>query len=245
MALAPSDAIGGGTLGQVSVGGDQVWGDSLVDIETLVINPDQGLYRLYVPYPATSQILRYDPTADGSGFSAPNPYFVSEGEDVASFRQLLVDGDVYAVTAADVPRYFSGRKTGFAAATPPDDGDVRPGHDYHLIAATGTRGVGDIFVWDATHQRVVMFDKADGTFVEQFVASAGAPEMTNLSGMYIIDRGEVDPPILVFARPDGLYQVTLVAPAVAPTPPPVQSFTPRAEHRAHAIAERHSRDPDS
>ena len=57
---------------------------------------EQGLYRLYVPYPPSGQILRYDPTADGGGFSAPIPYFVSEGEDVASFHQLLVDGDVYA-----------------------------------------------------------------------------------------------------------------------------------------------------
>ena len=95
----PSDGQGGGTLGQVRVAGDQVWDASVVDVETFVINPDQGLYRLYVPYPASSQILRYDPTADGSGFSVPVPYFVGEGEDVAAFRQLLIDGDVYAVTS--------------------------------------------------------------------------------------------------------------------------------------------------
>ena len=105
----PSDASGAGTLGQVRVAGDQTWGADVVDFETFVINPDQGLYRIYVPYPASSQILRYEPTADGSGFSAPAPYFVGESEDVAAFSQLLIDGDVYAVTAPDVLRYFNGR----------------------------------------------------------------------------------------------------------------------------------------
>ena len=69
----PSDASGGGTLGQVRVAGSQSWAEDVVDFETFVINPDQGLYRLYVPYPSEQQILRYEPTADGSGFSQPAP----------------------------------------------------------------------------------------------------------------------------------------------------------------------------
>jgi hypothetical protein len=52
------------------------WDESVVDIQTFVINPDQG-HRIYVPYPASSQILRYDPTADGGGFSARR-HFISE-----------------------------------------------------------------------------------------------------------------------------------------------------------------------
>ena len=215
----PSDAVGNGTLLQLTVAGDQVWTDSVVDIETFLINPDQGLYRLYVPYPPSGQILRYDPTADGGGFSAPNPYFVSEGEDAASFRQLLVDGDVYAVTADNVLRYFNGRRSGaFELADPPDAGDLRPGHDYRLMAATGTRGVGELFVWDAANARILAFDKTDGTFVEQYVATPGAPPLSDLTGMYVIDRGVETAPILVYSRADALYQVILSAPAVAPSP---------------------------
>ena len=93
----------------------------MVDIQTFLINPDQGLYRIYVPYPASRQILRYDPTADGGGFSAPAPYFISESVDVAAFRQLYVDGDVYAVTADNLEQYFSGRQTAFSLDPPPDD----------------------------------------------------------------------------------------------------------------------------
>ncbi len=225
----PSDSLGGGTLGQVRVSGEQVWNDNVVDLETFVINPDQGLYRLYLPFPATSQVLRYDPTADGSGFSAPTPYFVGEDEDVGAFRQLHIDGDLYAVTSANLVRYFNGRETGFSLDAPPDDGDLRAGHDYALMAATGTRGVGRLFVWDQLHGRVLAYDKTEGTFIEQFVAGAGAPPLAELRGMYLVDRGLAQPPILVWARSEGLFQVELSAvhePEPSPTPAPSPTATP-------------------
>jgi hypothetical protein len=178
-----------------------------------------------VPYPPSAQILRYDPTADGGGFSAPNPYFVSEGEDVTSFRQLLVDGDVYALAEDNVLRYFNGRRSGaFELAAPPDAEDIRPDHDYRFMTATGSRGVGTLYVWDGTHGRILGFDKTDGAFVEQFVAPPGAPPLSDLTGMYVIDRGELEPPVLVYARADGVYQVVLAAPAIVePTPAPSAS----------------------
>jgi hypothetical protein len=218
----PSDDAGGGTIGQVSVAGEQVWGDSVVDIETFLINPDLGLYRLYVPFPPTEQILKYDPTADGGGFSAPSPYFVSEGENVSAFHELLVDGDVYGLTSDNLLRYFNGRRSGFEIVDPPDDGDLRPGHQYQLIGATGTRGVGHLFVWDAEHGRVIEFDKTDGTYVAQYVPAADAPQLSDLTGMYIIEPASVQvAPTLVYSRADGVYQVTLGAPEVTPSAPPV------------------------
>ncbi|HUR15946.1 MAG TPA: hypothetical protein VMZ33_01555 [Candidatus Limnocylindrales bacterium] len=220
----PSDTSGGGTLGQINVGGDPDFGGDLADIETFLINPDQGLYRLYVPNPASGQVLKYEPTADGSGFSVPNPYFVSEGEDVAAFEQLLVDGDVYAITSENVLRYFSGRRSGtFELAVPPDAEDLRPSHDYRMMAATGTRGVGNLYVWDAAHARILAFDKIDGAYVDQFVASPGGVPLTDITGMFVVDRGVEQAPILMFARAEGLYQVVLSAtpeePNASPTGP--------------------------
>jgi hypothetical protein len=242
----PSDAIGGGTPGQIIVAGEQVWTDNVVDIETFLINPDQGLYRLYVPFPPMSQILKYDPTADGGGFSAPIPYFVGEGEDVASFRQLLIDGDVYALTADNVLRYFNGRRSGaFELADLPDAEDLRTGHDYRFMTATGTRGVGTLYVWDALNARILGFDKTDGTFVEQFVAADGAMPLTDITGMFIVERGEVLPPVLVFARADGIFEVVLGAPdVVAPSPSPVPSgVTPSATPRVSEVPSSPSPEP--
>ena len=228
----PSDALGAGTLGQVRVAGEQTWGADVVDIETFVINPDQGLYRMYVPYPSSSQVLRYEPTADGSGFSAPAPYFVGDSEDVAAFHQLLIDGDVYAVTSPDVLRYFNGRQTSWSLDEPPDGANLRPQHDYRLIAATGTRGVGQLYVWDATWSRILVYDKADATYVEQFLAAPGEAAFADISGMYLIDRGQVQAPILVWARPDGIFQVELAEPTSSPTATPSPSARPSSQPSA-------------
>jgi hypothetical protein len=221
----PSDEQGAGTLLQVRVSGDQQWGADVPDIGTFVINPDQGLYRLYVPYAATSQILRYDPAADGGSFSPPTPYFVGESEPVAEFRQLLIDGDVYALTGPRLLRYFNGRITTFELDAPPDEGDIRPGHDYQRMSHTGTRGAGRLFIWDAEHPRVLVFEKADGTYVEQFVGAAGSPSFDDVRGMYVLDRGEVDAPLLLWAGPRGVYSTEL-APVEGEEPSPSPDVSP-------------------
>jgi hypothetical protein len=230
-----SDAQGSGTLGDVRIAGDQVWGPDVVDVETFVINPDQGLYRLYVPYPPSQQILRYEPTADASGFSAPAPYFVGSTEDVSGFRQLMIDGDVYAVTEPGLLRYFNGRDTGFSLDPPPDDQNLRPGHLYESVDATGTKGNGQLFVWDKQWSRILVYDKVEGSYLEQYVAAAGAPAFADMRGMYIVDRGVTQPPMLVWARPEGLFQVPLTqpqiptgSPGVSPLPSSLPSGPPSA-----------------
>ena len=219
----PSDTSGNGTLGPVRVAGSDVWDESVVDVEAFVTNAEQpDLYNLYVSHPTSSQIMRYEPTADGSGFSVPAPYFVGDDEDVSAFRQLYIDGDVYAVTSANLLRYFSGARTNFTLDEPPDNEDLRPGHDYALMAATGTRGVGLLVVWDQLHSRILVYDKSEGTRGEQFIAAPGAAPFADLRGMYLVDRGAARAPILVYARPEGIYQVDL-AEEQEPTPTPSPS----------------------
>ena len=224
----PSDDQGAGTLGLMQVSGEQQWGPDVVDIGTFLINPDQGLYRLYVPHPASSQILRYDPAADGSWPTPPTPYFVGEEEPVADFRQLLIDGDVYALTEEALLRYFGGRLTTFELGLPPDAGDIRPGRDYRRLGHTGTRGTGLLLVWDAMHGRVLVYDKADGAYVEQFLAAEGGPSFADVRGMYVLDRGEAEPPLLIWAGPEGLYQTELLPEEEEdePTPRPPQVTAP-------------------
>jgi hypothetical protein len=216
-----------GALGEVRLAGDQAWDETVVDIETFVINLDQGLYRIYVPYPKSSQILRYDPTADGGGFSPPAPYFISESVDVTRFRQIYVDGDIYAVTAENLDQYFNGRETAFSLDPPPDDGDLRAGHEYALLSATGVRGDGDLYVWDKLWSRVLVYDKSAGAYSTQYLAGEGTPPLADLTGMYIVDRGHSEPPLLIFTTSTGLFQVELGA-GVAPQPTatPAASVSP-------------------
>ena len=217
----PSDSQGNGTLGSIRVGGDTAWGHDVPDIGTFVINADRGLYRLYVAYPPSSQILRYEPVADGSSFIAPTPYFLGEDEPVDSFRRLFIDGDIYALTADNVLRYFNGRRvTSYALGDPPDGADVRPGHDYQQFTGTGLRNEdGRLYVWDATHKRVLVFNKADGAYVEQFVADGS--EFDDVRGMYVDEGQPGQPAMLVFATSGGVYKVALdTTPAGEPTPGP-------------------------
>ncbi|CAN5733617.1 hypothetical protein BH23CHL7_BH23CHL7_02900 [soil metagenome] len=213
----PSTDAGQGTLGSLTVGGDLGWGPDVPDIGTFVVNPDLGHYRLYVPHAETSQILRYEPVGDGSGFSPPVPYFLGEDEPVASFRQLLIDGDIYALTGDGVLKYFSGRSVTYSLAAPPDDEDVRPGHQYRYLAASGGRGFGQLVLWDAQHARMVVFGKSDGRYVAQWIGRPGEPGFDDVRGMYVIDRGDAEPSILVWATPRSIYQAVL-EPADEPLP---------------------------
>ena len=120
---------------------------------------------------------RYDPVfglkqAFGGGVRLG--YFLGENEPVDTFRRLFIDGDIYALTGDNVLRYFNGRRvTSYALSDPPDGEDVRPGHDYQQFAGTGLRNEeGRLYVWDATHKRVLVFNKDDGAYVQQFVAES-------------------------------------------------------------------------
>ena len=96
-----------------------------------------------------------------------------------------------------------------------------------MLAATGTKGSGDLYLWDKQWSRILVYDKVEGTYLEQYVAAAGAPAFADLRGMYIVDRGVTQPPVLVWARPEGLYQVPLTQPQT-PTGSPGPSTLPSA-----------------
>ena len=219
----PSDDQGGGTLGSIRIGGEQQWGRDVPDLGTFIINPNRPeLYRLYVAHPQSGQVLRYEPVADGGSFLAPTPYFLGDEEPVETFRQLFIDGDIFALAEENVLRYYNGRRvTSFALADPPDAADLRPGHDYQRFAGTGPRQVGRLYVFDATHSRMLVYDKNDGTYIEQFIAAEGAQAFSDVRGMYLVEgETEADAPRLIFATPQGIYQAVLEA-------PPEPSITPR------------------
>lgn len=229
----PADAVGSGTLDQLRVGGEETWGRDIVDVGTFATDPlHPELYNLYVPYPQQSQILRYNPIADGSGFVAPGPYFLSRDENVARFRRLHVDGDIYALIPDDLLRYFGGNRSSFDLDDPPDAADLRPEREYGQLAATGTRGLGRLLLWDRIGRRVLVYTKAEAAYVQQFIGAEGNIALDDVRGMYVVDRGEAEPLILVWAGPTGLFATVLDdstgGPAGSPSPEPPGLATPTA-----------------
>jgi hypothetical protein len=233
----PSDSLGNGTLGSIRIGGDTAWGHDVPDIGTFVVNADRGLYKLYVVHPPSGQVLRYDPVADGSSFLAPTPYFVGESEPVDTFRQIFIDGKIYALTGDNMLRYFNGRReTSFALAIPPDQNDVRPAHDFQHFAGTGARDEsGLLYVWDATHQRVIVYDKGEGTYIEQFVVAQGSTPFADIRGMYVIEGDAGQPSTLLFATANGLYSAQLESSAPEPSPGDSGSASPTAPGSSPSI----------
>jgi hypothetical protein len=231
----PSDDTGRGTLLPVRVSDDVAWGDDVIDINTFLLpgQAEDGLYRLYVTDPSSEQILSYQPTADGSGFSAPSDYLAADDEDLDEFQQVLIDGNLYGLTEDGAVKHLSGRVQDFSLAAPPDDGDLRPGHEYRLFSGPGGIGQGSLYVWDAQHGRLLIFRKSDGGFVEQWLTGARMPRLEDLRGMYVVEgaapatpEGEdplpASPATVYWLTADALYRSELVdvpqGPAGSPSP---------------------------
>jgi hypothetical protein len=215
----PSNTSGRGTLGRLPVAGNTPWGTDLIDTATFV-RPN-GIYNFYVIDPSAKQILRYLPAADGSRFpSAPTGY-LRVATDVSGFRQLYIDGDVYALTATGVIRYIDGRAESLDLERLPDDADLRPGHDFRLFFGTGDRAEGRLYLWDAKYSRIVVYDKGKGTYIEQFLTTPPNPTYSDLRGMYVVEPRN-SRPILYWVTGDRLMTSRLQAapgtPGASPSP---------------------------
>ena len=245
----PSDQSGGGTLGALTV--TAPWGTDSPDIATFAGtgSTDSSQYNLYVPDPTQQQILRYPPTGDGGGFSPPTDFFLAPNADVANFLGISVDGNIYALTTDTVINNHLGSVLqGWTLAVPPDDGDLRVGHAYALFDGTGAPGSGRLYVWDKTYGRLLVFNKSDGSYVDQWLPAPGSPDMTDLRGMYVVEptvapgatatpspAGSVSPsgsatpsggaPTVYWVTGNALMSAQLVDAPVAPAPTPTPSVT--------------------
>ena len=190
----PSDNKGNGTLGKINLSATPDWITSVPGIETLATNSQQCLYNLYVIDPTSNQILKYSLQAAGGGFSPPVSYLSTSTEAVDSFLALNVDGDIYALTSSNVVKHYNGQLLAFKLQTPPDDGDLRPGHDYRLIAGTGDHvSGGQLYVYDAKWNRVLVFDKKTGDYLEQWLSASSSLPMAGAQGMVLVP-GTIPPP---------------------------------------------------
>ncbi len=213
---SPSNSAGAGTLAKITLRGRTGFEKDHGDVEAYD-PPGDSLYRLYVAEPDLNQIMRYVQTLDGSAFSAPTAYLASQASEVADFDQLYVDFDVYALFDNTLRRHRYQKYDGtFALADLPDDGDLRPGHDYRLVGGSGTSGSeGRVYLYDVKHGRVVGFSKSDGRYLAQWLPRGNGREMEDVRGMYVIEggltaKGKRRADKLVWVTPSGVYQTTLI-----------------------------------
>ena len=209
----PSNSAGAGTLNRLTLQGVPTFGEDHGDVAAY--SPSTGGYRLYVAEPSRNQIMRYQQTLDGSAFSPPSTYLATPSAEVADFGQIYVDFDVYALLDNTLRRYrLEKYDGGFALDEPPDSADIRPGHDYRLVAGSGSAATGGrAYLYDALHGRVVGFQKADGAYIGQWAPGPDEPQMQDVRGMYVIPgkvvKKQRDPDTLVWVTPQGMYSSVL------------------------------------
>jgi hypothetical protein len=209
----PSNSAGAGTLNRLTLQGVPTFGEDHGDVAAY--SPSTGGYRLYVAEPSRNQIMRYQQTLDGSAFSPPSTYLATPSAEVADFGQIYVDFDVYALLDNTLRRYrLEKYDGGFALDEPPDSADIRPGHDYRLVAGSGSAATGGrAYLYDALHGRVVGFQKADGAYIGQWAPGPDEPQMQDVRGMYVIPGKVVKkqraPDTLVWVTPQGMYSSVL------------------------------------
>ncbi|MFN8619589.1 MAG: hypothetical protein U0869_02425 [Chloroflexota bacterium] len=186
-----------------------VLGDDPLAMTTYVTDTDANLYYLYIVDPSENQILRYSPELGGAGFSEVSDYLATDNENVSSFVDLIESlGSIMTLTKDNLIRHYGGRVQDFKLETPPDDRDMRPGHSYRFVQEIDEK----LYVYDVKWNRVLVFNRADGSYVEQWQTTGKVPPMQDLRGMYLVPSSTKKdaPPVLVWLSPDGLFQSTLV-----------------------------------
>ena len=146
--------------------------------------------------------------------SAPEAYLIEEPDvPAASARDMYVDANLWLLHMATVTRVNFGvpqPQTDYSL-DPPPDGEVRPDLDYRLLdgATVGDREL--FYVYDAANARILGYQRADGSFVRQWMAprrGAGAPMLADVRAMSV---GSVPdgPPVAHLLLPDRVVRVVL------------------------------------
>jgi hypothetical protein len=195
------------------------WGDDIVAIGTFLKLPSEGLYNLYVVDPSEKNILAYSADRDGSGFHSNAQHRLAVERDVSKITQLLIDGDIFAADGGAIERFVGGKSEGWSTQAPgtasfAPDGDtvLRQPPSYVWIASATDKRTGMLYAWDRVSGRVVAFDKAKGTFVEQYRLAGGSDAWKDVRGMYVVlGQQPGDPATLVWATKDGVMSAVLEA----------------------------------
>lgn len=166
--------------------GIESWSSATTLIAALQHRPPLEIFTLYAVDPETGEIDRWSPPAviPVNYPDPPQPYLTAAPDlDPAEARDLRVDVNAWLLHADTVTRidFGSPRAQEDYSLDPPPDADVRPGLDYRLLdgATVGDREF--LYVYDAAHDRLLCFQRADGAFVRQWLAPSDGPQAGLLS----------------------------------------------------------------
>jgi serine/threonine protein phosphatase PrpC len=176
--------------------------------------PPLEIFNLYLVDGATGAIQRWSPPAViPVTYPDPAEPFLTDVPDLdpREARDLRVDVNAWLLHADTVTRidFGSPRDQADYSLDPPPDGDVRPGLDYRLLdgATVGDRDF--LYVFDAAHDRIIAFQRADGAFVRQWLAETDvAGALSDVRGLSVTSVPD-GPPVAYLLTADGLLRLVL------------------------------------
>ena len=196
-------------------------GIEVLSAETALIGalqhrPPLEIFNLYAVDAGTGAVHRWSPPAviPVTYPEPPQPFLVDEPDlDPRAARDLRVDVNAWLLHATTVTRvdFGSPRSQADYSLDPPPDVDVRPGLDYRLLdgATVGDRDL--LYVYDAAHDRLIAFQRADGAFVRQWMASSEGGAAGGLADVRALSVTSVSdgPPAAYLLAGDRLVRLVL------------------------------------
>ena len=183
-------------------------------IGALQHRPPLEIFNLYVVDGATGEIDRWTPPAV-IPVTYPDPavpFLTGEPDlDPRDARDLRVDINAWLLHASTATRvdFGSPRDQAEYSLDPPPDAAIRPELDYRLLdgATVGDRDF--LYVYDAANSRLIAFQRADGAFVRQWMASAaGTADLSDVRGLSVSSVSD-GPPVAFLLTPDGVVRLVL------------------------------------
>jgi hypothetical protein len=149
-------------------------------IGALQHRPPLEIFNLYAVDAAGGEMWRWSPppVIPVTYPDAPEPFLTAAPDlDPRAARDLRVDVNAWLLHRSTVTRvdFGSPRSQEEYSLDPPPDAAVRPRLDYRLLdgATVGDREL--LYVHDAANARILVFQRADGAFVRQWLAPADGP----------------------------------------------------------------------
>ncbi len=134
------------------------------------------LGRLYVTDVGANQIFRYDP----GRYEQPSLWFQpGTAVNLAGLKTMRIDGDIWLLfDSGRVLRYRQGEQMPYSL----DNSVMPPENPADLWVGQGTDDA--LYLGDALKERILVFDKETGAYLEQFQAAEGTP-LNGLRSLFV------------------------------------------------------------
>ena len=178
--------------------------------------PPLEIFNLYLVESGSGDVVKWAPgdVIPVRYPGPPEPYLVERPDlPAATARDIFVDANLWLLQAHTVTRVNFGTplsQEDYSLDAPPD-GAVRPELDYRLLdgATIGDRET--FYVYDAANARILAYQRADGSFLRQWLAPRTGPQAGLLDDVLALSVASVadGPPVAYLLTPTRIVRVVL------------------------------------